>query len=172
MNTNRLIHKIEPYRFARAGIEMEGDLPVSSLKRLVKMLSDASGSVHLRLSFFMEKGTALVKVNGEVNVMLECQRCLTSYSTPISLDYTLAVVEHDAAVAELSEGYEPFVLSAAFMSPVDIIEDELLLNVPVVPKHAHGDPACMILPVVEDAPNQNKTESPFASLKNITRLGT
>ncbi len=84
----------------------------------------------------------------------------------------MAVVEHDAAVAELSEGYEPFVVSAAFMAPAGIMEDELLLNMPVLPKHAHGEPACMILPVVEDAPNQNKTESPFASLKNITRLGT
>ena len=168
MRENKLIQKIEPHRFARTGLQMEGDVPVSALKRLGEMLATTTGQVRAHFHFFMgEDALPLVSVRCSVNLSLKCQRCLGVYDELVSLEYTLAIVGHESQAQSLSSQYEPFILNSEFITPGEIIEDELILNVPVVPKHDDQNPNCIVLTVAKDTKNNKVNVNPFEILKDL-----
>ena len=102
-------------------------------------------------------------------VRLSCQRCLEAVELPVECDVSLAVVGDDEAAANLPQAYEPLVLEGERISLIDLIEDDLLLGLPVTPRHAEH--ACQAPPIPEtaepvapeDAPEE--TEKPFSQLR-------
>ncbi|EXJ15357.1 hypothetical protein D779_1453 [Imhoffiella purpurea] len=53
----------------------------------------------------------------------------------------MALVRTERAASELVGEYEVLVVEDDSMRPLDLIEDELLLAIPIVPRHAPG--ACL-----------------------------
>jgi uncharacterized metal-binding protein YceD (DUF177 family) len=51
----------------------------------------------------------------------------------------MALVESEAVEKYVPEGSEPFVLEGGRFQPAELIEDELIMAVPLVPRHARSD---------------------------------
>lgn len=170
---------IDPILLADRNASIEGELPVSSLDRLAVMLSNDDGNVTVKL--FFGKVGKLATVEGHISAILavKCQRCLEAVEWPISSDIKLGVVSSLELANKLSDGYEPLFLADEEKIPLKkIVEDELLLGLPDIPKHQHD---CI-------APNSSKNmsehlhkagavpkENPFsilAELQNQKKLET
>ncbi len=97
----------------------------------------------------------------DATVSLECQRCLQPLRVPLHVDRRLFFVEGEVAAAALDTDCKDDVLT---LEPaIDLralIEDELLLALPLVPRH-EVCPEPLPLRGDEDTPAQ---EHPFAAL--------
>ncbi len=108
-------------------------------------------------------------VQAQAPVWLTCQRCLQPFAVPLALDRRIRFVRGEAQAEALDAEIEDDVL--ALSKSLDLralIEDELLLALPIVPRH---DTCPQPLPVPlgsapapEDAPER---ENPFAALQRL-----
>jgi len=76
-----------------------------------------------------------------VDLGLVCQRCLTAVPFCVDSQFRLRIVSADdrRALQRITPGFEPFVAAEGeAMSLSDVVEDELLLALPMAPMHAEG----------------------------------
>jgi uncharacterized protein len=53
--------------------------------------------------------------------------------------HIITPIAHESEAARLPENYEPVMLEEDFISPVAIVEEELILNIPLIPMHNEAD---------------------------------
>ena len=66
---------------------------------------------------------------------LLCQRCLKQMDFVINVDLSIAFLASEFDGEKLGEEYEPYIVSDTPIMLSDIIEEELLLALPTIPKH-------------------------------------
>ena len=125
---------IDGLAFARNAAVLKGRLGMESLRRLAQ--SGCSGSV---LDFVLtgeinERGEPRLKLAVDGSVRLECQRCLGSLDFPVHLEAQLEFASIEAEITAADDDIERVVASRE-MSVAALVEDEVLLALPMVPKH-------------------------------------
>jgi len=124
----------------------EGVLPLSSMPRLCETLEQPEGECSFALEFGREVlDVPYVEVRVQAELPLICQRSLQRFLLPVSVVQRLALVRHEDQEAELPEGYEALLPDAdGTIRPIDLIEDELILALPVVPMDPRSDPIDLV----------------------------
>lgn len=152
---------IDPRRAADTGAKAEGAVPLAELRRLAPLLLDATGEAHYRIGFSRDgSGRAVVRGDVRTRLILRCQRCLGRMEHEVAASLSLAVVAGLDEADGLLEGYEPLLVTEGRIRLCDLIEDELLLALPQIPRHEGGSCAePTAVPVPEPGP-----EHPFAVL--------
>ncbi len=131
-----LPHYIDPQRLAEQQAELAGSYPLAALDRLVSSLHSATGEVTFQLSFGMSGDRAVVTGQVATRLPLTCQRCLRPVSWSVNRDISLGVILNPDQVADLPDCYEPLVVAPdGTVALRDIVEDELILELPVVAFH-------------------------------------
>lgn len=127
------------FDLAARGSVFEGTLPVSVFPRFSELLAAVEGDIDARLAF-ATAGVGRVRVDGRVEgaVQLVCQRCLEHYSQPIGSRVGVLLVTDEALIPHLPAEFEHEVVSER-IRPLDVLEDELMMSLPLVP--VHPDPA-------------------------------
>jgi uncharacterized protein len=116
---------------------LHGELPLSKLTRLIGMLNSDLGSVRASLRFKQRRdGWLRAELDYQASVELECQRCLEPFRHDLAGRVSLVLADPGSMPATVPEGYEPYELAEDRLSPLRLIEDELIVSVPLVPKHA------------------------------------
>ncbi len=150
----------------------EGVLPVAELPRLVEALADDRGEVTYRLDFEQgELGGLQLHVVLSAGLVLECQRTLESFVYPAAVDTRLGLLGDEQEADALPGDCEPLLLEHGAVSPRRVIEDELLLALPLVPVK----PGSEILQGEwstpgdhpQDAERDEPTTRPFADLRKL-----
>jgi uncharacterized protein len=119
----------------REGV-LSGELQLSKLTRLVGMLHSDAGSVRASLKFGQRRDGALeVELTYTAAVVLTCQRCLEPFSHELAGRVNVVLADAESAPDTVPEGYEPFELADGRFSPAELIEDELIVSMPLAPKH-------------------------------------
>jgi uncharacterized protein len=153
---------IDSLSFAREGRSLQGELPVSGLERLHDMLAEVAGVVVYRLNGRMGrqgKHQLVLEVVGEIPLV--CQRCLGRFDHPLSIVSTLELVadEADLSQDELEDDSRDFLVAQKELDVAALIEDEIILALPVAPRHEDcalpGGSTC------------GTKVSPFAALKAL-----
>ena len=149
---------------------MEGVYPVAKLARLSEHLVDTAGNVTAKLEFGNSFGFDCLKGSVSVKVLVECQRCLQPLETELSGQFKFALIHSEDDVELLPEEFEPYLLEGEEQSIIDLIEDELLLCLPMVTVHKK---ACSEYldkrnKLVKQAIKEDKEAAhPFAALKTL-----
>lgn len=131
-----LPRQLDPRKFAQQGIEIEGVVALSELTRLSEMLFSKEGSVYASLVFGIgEQRTLNVIGHIEASVNNVCQRCLDAVPVVISCDISLAILWKEEHAERLPKNYEPWIIGEGQTDIYQIIEDELLLSLPIVSYH-------------------------------------
>ena len=132
----RLPLEVDPIRLAARGEHLQGTIPVKRMKRLISALSSGEGEVYIDVEFSVDINRVVI-LAGEIKTetKLICQRCMKEMDLPIALDFQLAFVRSEAEMEKLPEGYEATLIDNKSMMLSDIIEDEILLVLPPIPKH-------------------------------------
>ncbi len=114
---------------------VEGRLPLSALPRLADSLADTRGEVVFTLQFDTDTfKVPYVELQAEASLPLLCQRSLQRFELPVSIGQRLGLMRDEADEAGLPPGYEPLLVPEdGMVRTVDLVEDELILAVPVIP---------------------------------------
>lgn len=126
---------VDAWRMVSARRQFEGSLPLSAFKRLRDSLVDAEGECRYALEFGRDAGNqAFVEVRVDAELPLLCQRTLERYLHRVRLVQQLGLITSEAQESSLPEHMEPLLLpESGELQPADLVEDELILAVPVVP---------------------------------------
>lgn len=136
--SQRLPEFIEPYRLAESKRILTGELPIVRMSRLVSLLLDDAGSVHVNLNFGVDEiGQANVTGDVTTTVTMQCQRCMESMGVEVNAKVSLAFVRSEKQAQDLPSYYEPLVVEEE-TSLSDLVEDEIILALPTVPLHEPG----------------------------------
>ena len=160
---------IDSLEFARSAQSISGSLPIASLKRLDDLLVDADGSVsYALLGSRDERNRPQLELRIEGRLHLQCQRCLSLLDYPVDITSVLLIVPHGVrSEDDMDDPQAPDAIEASAELDVgELIEDEVLLALPLAPRHRDGACASGIAtPALQAA----KVESAFAKLAALRR---
>ena len=151
----------------------EGMLPIAAMTRLCETLANTDGTVRYELNFGRDSlGADYLDVHAEASLTLTCQRTLEPFAWPVAVHTRLGLIRLERDEAGLPPDCEPLLVAEhGRMNPVEVIEDELLLALPLVPVNPDSS-----LPdeVTGHDPEQASTgeghnENPFAVLRELKK---
>jgi uncharacterized protein len=109
-------------------------------------------------------------VQAQTTWPLTCQRCLSSVDVPLSVDrwFRFAADEVQAAAEDEMADEDVLVLEVPF-NALQLIEDELLMALPIIPMHDQCPEAALqaVLDLVQEAAALPDQSHPFASLDKL-----
>ena len=164
---NHLPDRLDLIATAEAGRQLQGSIAISDLERLVPALVSDAGELQVEMGLGKDPaGTRYLTGSIRGEVVLKCERCLGNMTLPLDLTYRLGLVSSDTEADALPEWYEPLIVTAEPAHIADVIADEVLLALPIVPTHKDGLD-CQEF-VKEYAPPVNEQrETPFAVLAEL-----
>lgn len=147
---------------------LEGDLPLADMPRLRGVLSETEGVARYRIEFGRDTlDVPFAALSIEAGLPLQCQRSLTTFVQPVVIEQTLGLISDEEQEAALPPGYEPLLLPAdARIVPAELVEDELILAVPVVPLSPGSDAMERDWPATAD---EVAASNPFAALATLKK---
>lgn len=161
---------VDAWRWVAARHRIQGRVPLASLPRLRDGLFDPEGDVRFTIDFDRDAlQLPCVAVVAEAELPLQCQRSLQRFLLPVRVEQKLGLIRDEADEAALPEGYEPLLVPAdGLLRPLDLVEDELILAMPVVPVGPGTDPLEGDWPQDAEEPRR---EHPFAALSALKKPG-
>ncbi|PSB91652.1 hypothetical protein BZL35_00869 [Candidatus Pandoraea novymonadis] len=188
---------IDLFEFARNGRLVTGDVHLMALSRMLTAVPEdvaeaelASQVFHWRIEGFenlvprvnsMPQSELFLKLALNGPMWLECQRCLMPYQEFLTSETTFKIVTHEVKADDISlvgqDKFEVLVGSKQFDMKI-LIEEELLLSMPIVPKHSvcpvvHASLVTGSDGLVEPLPQTSKKKreicSPFSVLASLKR---
>ena len=153
---------IDSLAFARAGSSLQGELPVASLTRVLDMLASSAGhlSYHARGQIGpRDRPQLALQING--SLVVRCQRCLEGISYPLNIRSLLEFVddEEELTQEEIEDDSKDFLAVQSELDVVELIEDEVILDLPPAPRHE----GCTL----PEMGRQTERTSPFAVLERL-----
>jgi uncharacterized protein len=150
----------------------EGVQPLSGLPRLREALVAAGvetpvGECRYALRFDRDAlGIAYLEIHAEAGLPLVCQRSLEPFELPVRIEQRLGLIKREEQEAALPEGYEPVLVAAEGIIDVRaLLEDELILAIPVVPVKPGSTPIERVWP---DSDGNADIEARQASLEQAS----
>ena len=169
--------RLDVERFARDGTSLEGSWPLDGMPRLVEACHQGEAPQPGDVAVWSARGELRRVVGGETQTWLHmdvharltltCQRCLAAVETALKVDRWFRFVASEEEAAELDAEIEDDVLVRSHALDLhQLAEDELLLALPIVPRH---DLCPMPLRAAgADEPDQ-ALPSPFAALAALKK---
>ena len=176
--------RLDVRAFAQAGADFQADDPMTRFERLVAEAHADDGQPDLGLVAWWAHGEMRPGASGgapavwlhlqaEASVPLTCQRCLGPVDTPLKVDRWFRFVhDEDTAAAEDDDCEEDLLALEPRPRLHDVLEDELLMELPLVPLHD----TCPV-PVVMQASDagvgweegEPERKNPFAGLAKLKK---
>jgi DUF177 domain-containing protein len=164
---NHLPDRLDLYAAAEAGRVLRGRVELARLVRALPQLESPEGELEVVLELGRdEDGTHYLAGSVQGRLVLVCQRCLEPMEYPLDVTFRLGLVHSQDQMQGLSDRYEPLLLTGEPAILAEVITDEVLLALPIVPLHK-GAGACR--PPVPDYQTtaNSRRESPFAVLAQL-----
>ena len=154
-------------KLADTGARFEFEIPLGDLPGIPAEFSLADGPVKAWLRFGRERGACVADVRVQAVLKPQCQRCLREMRLPIDSASHVAVVDSEAQAASVDEARETFLAADGHGTLAALVAEELLLSLPLVPRHAAGE-RCAEGGAEAEA---EETQRPFADLRALLEQG-
>ena len=173
--SHRLPEYADPWRLASQGAQFSGVVALADLPRLRGALLEPAGDTRFTLEFYRDQRKR-ARIRGQVkaDLLLECQRCLSGVTLAVDTTLDLAVIEVPEEAERLPDGVDPVWVEEGTLRLLDLVEDELLLAIPQVPRHQDGlckpewEPDSeAIAPAGDQQTGESDKPNPFAVLAGI-----
>ena len=148
--------------------QFEGALPLSAMSRLGGSLADSEGECRFALEFGQDAlQVPYVELSIEAGLPLVCQRSLERFVFPVKTVQRLGLIRDEAEEAALPPGYEALLLDEdGLVRPLDLVQDELVLALPVVPMAPGSEQVERTWSAGEE---ELQASSPFAALASLKK---
>ena len=162
-SNSRVPEVLDAWRMVAARREFAGRIPLVAMTRLRGSLLEPDGDARYTLAFdtdALQVPYAELRIDAELP--LECQSSLRRFLLPVQLVQRLGLVRDEADEAALPPDYEALLVpDDGMLKPAELVEDELILALPVVPVAPDAEAVERdFAPTVEETAQAN----PFAAL--------
>ncbi|WNL47972.1 YceD family protein [Dyella sp. BiH032] len=167
-----LPESVDAWRMVSARRSFQGALPIADLRRLSEVLAGTEGEARFELDFGRDEfGNAYLDVRVDAPLMLICQRSLEPFVLPVKVDSRLGLIRHERDEAALPGGSEPLLVAEdGKLALADVIEDELLLALPLVPVNPDSKlPDEVVTPSPGEHSGEGRSDNPFAVLRELKK---
>lgn len=153
---------------ARSGAVIEREYPITAFARLRDRLAETGGTATARAEFRRHGEVPTAELAVKARVVLECQRCLGPMQRELESVARLAFAPADAQ--DVPPDYEAIGGKAHRVDLAALVEDELLLSLPLLAMHEPGEP-CGLPRKPRERRNEKAQEMrrPFAGLKDLMK---
>jgi uncharacterized protein len=160
----RLPQIIEPARLADEAETIAGKLSIDGMQRLQALVNEPEAEVQFRLSFARdERGFIIISGEYTTVLTLRCQRCLEPLHVSLEKAIRIGWVTGADDIKFLPADLEPMLVQEPRVALKDLIEEEILLGLPMAPVHAEREcPATNLMQALKE-----KKDNPFAVLKDM-----
>lgn len=167
MSDKLIPEHIDPFRFAEQSLSIDGTIKIADMPRLRANVVENNDTVCVKLGFGVdEQDISFLKGHLETKLMLQCQRCMEPFVYEIISDFMIGIVNTLDEADALPEQYEPALAQEGNLALRELIEDEIILNLPIIPRHDPED--CPVkLPLTDAGWEQGEGRNPFHVLKSI-----
>ncbi len=178
MNRHPQATHLNMQAFAEAGVKLTEATPLQNLERLAH---EISGSQHDLIVNWQATPELRVGSSGQTDIWLHltanatlpltCQRCMGPVQIGLQTDqWYRFVASEDIAMAEDDAADEDLLVLTPQFDLMEVLEDELLMALPLVPMHV----ACPELPVfsagvLDMPPYAADKPNPFAALAQLKK---
>ncbi len=169
------IQYVDTYELTRVGHEVHGQAGIDRFDRLLEDLPEQAGTtVSWTVKGEMDSfGQRFLHVHVKAAPMLECQRCMKPFEWVVDSRNRLQVVKSEAdldagdAADDDPDDVIERILGSQRLDVLALVEDEIILSLPYVPKHD----VCPSLPEpLEEEPDSDSVRpSPFAALDQLKK---
>ena len=164
---------ISPVRAAEGKRIFSGTIPLSRMKRLAALLVDVSGEAKFSAAFKTDLDhRVIIDLQVEAALPLICQASLEVYAEQVKRSSELAVVENDSEQFDLPDNYEPVQTENGRLAIASIVEDELLLGLPTIPRK----PGLQLIEYttggqafIKETTPEGARENPFSALQDMLK---
>jgi uncharacterized protein len=159
---------LEVDRLADGAADVDISVPLAELAGLRSLRAGVGGVVRGRAHFAREQGMPVADLVYSGTASLQCQRCLQP------MEWSLERVSHVALIAAEDEAgrapaeREPVLAPGGRISIGELLTEELLLLLPIVPLHEKGECAAESA-AAEREPSGGETHRPFANLADLLK---
>lgn len=175
MSKGPLPAEVNYRKFAGNSTKLEGTVPVSAFGRLKESIANDKGEVQAKLEFRRgKKQKTLIIGHISANLELVCQNCLEPFATGLESSFRWVLVVDEDALIALNSDDEGVICGEDSVNIVDLLEDELLVSLPMVAKHNEGECSFVAQHTDDDAiaaassgESDIDTYQPFASLAEL-----
>jgi uncharacterized protein len=171
--------KLNMQAFAEAGVPL---VETTSLQNLERLAEESIGlkpdlTVKWRAVAELRAGNLgqqdiWLHLEAETSLPLTCQRCMAAVQTPLQVDqWYRFVATEDIAMAEDDASEEDLLVLTQQFDLTEVLEDELLMDLPLVPMHDE----CPELPafsagVIDEPSDAEAKPNPFAALAQLKKI--
>ena len=170
MNQGLFPVKVDPQKCIEQDAKFSGSIAVSKLGRLQGFLQDSSGETQVEIQFgHDEQGIPLLRGQCQAQVHMTCQRCMNPVEVDVQTSFELGIVFSDEKAKHLPKQYEPIITDGDSLELLPVIEDEMILSLPMFAYHHECDDNSLKaekepLPVETEAPS-----NPFSVLEQLKK---
>ncbi len=132
---------VDSLSFARSGETLAGEYTVSGMVRLQGLLASNDGTIRFQLSGSMTAGRPTLQLLLDAELRLVCQRCLEPYTQSVRSVSDMPIARDERELARW-ESDDPLIDGQIADPKLDVrnlVEDEILLSLPLMPRHAVGE---------------------------------
>ncbi len=163
-------------KFALSKGQIEGTWPIARFNRLAPQLFDCDGDVACAIVGEVDAvGRPFIHITVRTQLHVQCQTCLQAMPIDVDNTFSLQLVLREDQIDEDAD-FDPIVVGDEEISLLDLVEDELILSLPVVANHELGE--CKIDAAVlqqdtqqNDVTDEEPRDNPFAVLASIKKTG-
>jgi uncharacterized protein len=163
--------------FAAEGEPLAGTTPLQNLERLAHESSglQPDSTVNWQARAELRPGAGAdddiwLHLTASTSIALTCQRCLTAVNSPIEVDqWYRFVATEEIAMAEDDQAEEDLLVLEPQFDLLAVLEDELIMALPVVPMHEACPVAVPMLAGKADAGLTPEKPNPFAALAQLKK---
>jgi len=154
---------------------IEFSIPLRDLPRVSGDLTSADGEAKGKVRFSRQLGHAVADLEVRAQPEVVCQRCMQAMRWPVEVKSRIALVSEYNAADRVPDGLEVFLVEADSVSVRDLVDEEVMLALPNVPRHAEGSECAgrnMQLPGQEaegEDPADSQVQKPFAQLGELLK---
>ncbi|MEE8387142.1 MAG: YceD family protein [Acidiferrobacterales bacterium] len=167
---------IDLLRLADQGTHLSGVIPLRRMKRLLTLCGSDEGVVSVELAFSRDRARDMRMMRGEMatEIATTCGRCLQPMTLALKSRINFLVTSPGQ---KSLEGQDGVIMARGPVSLTELVENELILVMPMYPKHeldqcpakdvVGGSDAQRSAP--EPGPSDSGKASPFAELAKLKR---
>lgn len=160
--------EFDPLLYAKVGEHIHGKLLLKDLPRLASMSDKPStGWIDVDLQFSRDdsrRNWVQGRLQGQISVI--CQRCLERMLLDLDCEVRILLVSHSEGTAAGEEEESQYICQGK-TKIANLIEDDLLLTMPMFPKHQPGDCHSFETGKEKGKTAGDQEENPFAVLANL-----
>ncbi len=160
---------LEVDRLADHGADVDFAVPLTELSGLRALRAGLGGNLHGSAHFGREEGVPVADVRFSGSATLQCQRCLQAMELPLEAESRIALVDSEAEAGRIPDEREPVLAPGGRISIAELLTEELLLLLPIVPLHEARTRCAAESAAAEPPASRGETHRPFAHLGDLLK---